>query len=123
LLEDGFDALLDVLLNSNLSISLPVGPDFDVLPSALEHLSERYQQEIVHISDHDSLTLPFPAGLSLTIAFPADVDANGSVTDPLSACVTTGVHGVPTTGSWPGPHTGPLSFTTVYVDVSCPDAH
>jgi hypothetical protein len=69
-------------LNSNLSISLPVGPDFDVLPSALEHLSERYQQEIVHISDHDSLTLPFPAGLSLTIAFPADVDANGSVTDP-----------------------------------------
>ena len=51
------------------------------------------------------------------------VQVNGSVTDPLSACVTTGVHGVPTTGSSPGPHTGPLSFTTVYVDVSCPDAH
>ena len=44
-----------------------------------------------------------------------NLQINGSVTDPLSACATTGVHGVlPTTGS---------SFTTVYVDVSCPDDH
>ena len=43
-----------------------------------------------------------------------NVQINGSVTDPLSTCVTTGVHGVPTAGS---------SFTTVDVDVSCPDDH
>ena len=48
-----------------------------------------------------------------------NVQINGSVTDPLSACATTGVHGVPAAG----PHTGPLSFTTVYVDVACPDEH
>ena len=47
------------------------------------------------------------------------VQINGSVTDALTNCTTTGVHGVPAAG----PHTGPLSFTTVYVDVACPDAH
>jgi hypothetical protein len=52
-----------------------------------------------------------------------NLQINGSVTDPLSACVTTGVHGVPNTGSSSGPQSGPLSFTTVYVDVSCPDDH
>ena len=48
---------------------------------------------------------------------------NGSVTDPLSACVTTGVHGVPATGIPSGPRLAPNPFTTVYVDVSCPDDH
>ena len=43
------------------------------------------------------------------------VQINGSVTDALSACGTTAVHGVPATGAH--------SFTTVYVDVSCPDDH
>ena len=52
-----------------------------------------------------------------------NVQINGSVTDPLSACVTTGVYGVPTAGNSSGPRSGPLSFTTVYVDVSCPDDH
>lgn len=37
----------------------------------------------------------------------------GGVTDALPVCGTTGVHGVPVAGS--------RSFTTVYVDVSCPD--
>jgi hypothetical protein len=48
------------------------------------------------------------------------VQINGSVTDPLSQCTTTGVHGVPDTA---GSSVGPESFTTVYVDVSCPDDH
>jgi hypothetical protein len=43
------------------------------------------------------------------------VQINGSVTDVLTACGTTGVHGVPGAGA--------RSFTTVYVDVSCPDDH
>jgi purine-cytosine permease-like protein len=43
------------------------------------------------------------------------VQINGSVTDALTACSTTGVHGVPATCS--------RSFTTVYVDVFCPDVH
>lgn len=43
------------------------------------------------------------------------VQINGSVTDALTACATTGVHGVPAAGSH--------SFTTVYVDVTCPDDH
>jgi hypothetical protein len=47
------------------------------------------------------------------------VQINGSATDALTACATTGIHGVPAAG----PHTGPLSFTTVYVDVACPDDH
>lgn len=51
------------------------------------------------------------------------VQINGSVTDPLSDCVTTGVHGVPTTGNSSGPHSGSVPFTTAYVDVSCPDDH
>jgi hypothetical protein len=52
-----------------------------------------------------------------------NVNINGTVTDPLSACITTAVHGVPTAGSSSGPRSAPLSFTTVYVDVSCPDDH
>jgi hypothetical protein len=43
------------------------------------------------------------------------VQINGSVTDALSACGTTGIHGVPAAGAH--------DFTTVYVDVSCPDDH
>ena len=44
-----------------------------------------------------------------------NVNINGSVTDLLSTCVTTGVHGVLSTAG--------SSFTTVEVDVSCPDDH
>jgi hypothetical protein len=46
------------------------------------------------------------------------VQINGSRTDPLSQCTTTGVHGVPDTA---GSSAAPESFTTIYVDVSCPD--
>ena len=52
-----------------------------------------------------------------------NVQMNGSLTDPFSTCVTTGVHGIPATAGSPGPNSGPLPFTTVYVDVLCPDAH
>lgn len=43
------------------------------------------------------------------------VQINGSVTDALTACETTGVHGVSGAGT--------RSFSTAYVDVSCPDDH
>jgi hypothetical protein len=46
-----------------------------------------------------------------------NVQINGSVTAPLSACLVTGVH-----GDSAGP-TGPTQFTTVYVDVSCPPSN
>ena len=48
-----------------------------------------------------------------------DVQINGSVSVPLSECSTTGVHGVPNSAD-SGPHSGPATFTNVYVDVSCP---
>jgi hypothetical protein len=48
------------------------------------------------------------------------VQINGSRTDPLSQCITTGVHGVPDTAR---SSASPESFTTIYVDVSCPDEH
>jgi hypothetical protein len=48
------------------------------------------------------------------------VQINGSRTDPLSQCTTTAVHGVPNTAGSP---VAPESFTTIYVDVSCPDDH
>jgi hypothetical protein len=40
------------------------------------------------------------------------VQINGSRPVPLSDCVTTGVHRVPT---------GPVPLASVYVNVSCPD--
>jgi len=43
---------------------------------------------------------------------------NGSVPVPLSQCTTTDVHGIPNTVDSAG---RPGSFTTVYVDVSCPE--
>jgi hypothetical protein len=46
-----------------------------------------------------------------------NVQINGSVTSPLSECLVTGVHGVPTT------RTDPTQFVTVYVDVSCPPSN
>jgi hypothetical protein len=52
-----------------------------------------------------------------------NVQISGSLTDPLSTCVTTGMHGIPATAGSPGPNSGPLPFTTVYVEVLCPDAH
>lgn len=39
---------------------------------------------------------------------------NGSVTDPLSECLVTGVHNPDASGR-------AIGFTTVYVDVTCPD--
>jgi hypothetical protein len=53
----------------------------------------------------------------------SNVQINGSLTDPFRACVTTGVHGDRTTAGSSGPNSGPLPFTTVYVDVLCPGAH
>ena len=41
-----------------------------------------------------------------------NVQLNGTVSGPLSQCITTGVHGVT--------NSDPTVFTTVYVDVSCP---
>ena len=48
------------------------------------------------------------------------VQINGSVSVPLSECTTTGVHGVPIKPDSSGPHSGPVPFTTVEIDVSCP---
>ena len=53
----------------------------------------------------------------------ATKELHGSLTDPLSTCVTTGVHGTPTTAGLPGPSFGSRPFTTIYLDVLCPDAH
>jgi hypothetical protein len=41
-----------------------------------------------------------------------DVQLNGTVSGPLSQCITTGVHGVA--------DSNPTAFTTAYVDISCP---
>lgn len=46
------------------------------------------------------------------------VQINGSTPVPLSQCTTTGVHGVP---NMLDSQDRPESFTTVYVDVSCPE--
>jgi hypothetical protein len=39
---------------------------------------------------------------------------NGMVSGPLSACIATGVHGLA--------NSDPTTFTTAYVDVSCPSS-
>jgi hypothetical protein len=44
-----------------------------------------------------------------------NVQLNGSVSGPLSQCKVTGVHGQPAS------RIGPTQFTTVYVDVNCPN--
>jgi hypothetical protein len=41
-----------------------------------------------------------------------NVQLNGTVSGPLSQCITTGVHGVTSSN--------PTVFTTAYVDISCP---
>jgi hypothetical protein len=43
-----------------------------------------------------------------------DVQLNGTVSGPLSQCITTGVHGVA--------DSNPTAFTTAYVDISCPSS-
>ncbi len=43
-----------------------------------------------------------------------NVQLNGTVSGPLSQCITTGVHGVA--------NSNPTVFTTAYVDVSCPSS-
>ena len=43
-----------------------------------------------------------------------NVQLNGTVSGPLSQCITTGVHGVA--------DSNPTVFTTAYVDVSCPSS-
>jgi hypothetical protein len=43
-----------------------------------------------------------------------NVMLNGSVTEPLSECNVTGVHNPDASGR-------AIGFTTVYVDVTCPD--
>jgi hypothetical protein len=44
-----------------------------------------------------------------------NVQLNGSATAPLSQCIVTGVHGEPVG------RIDPTQFTTVYVDVNCPN--
>ncbi len=44
-----------------------------------------------------------------------NVAINGEVVGPLSQCTVTGVHGMS--------GTAPTSFTTAYVDVSCPSGN
>jgi hypothetical protein len=46
-----------------------------------------------------------------------NVQINGSVTAPLTQCLVTGVHGLPTSSAVP------TGFTTVYVDVDCPPSN
>jgi hypothetical protein len=43
-----------------------------------------------------------------------NVQLNGTVSGPLSQCITTGVHGVA--------DGDPTVFTTAYVDISCPSS-
>jgi hypothetical protein len=43
-----------------------------------------------------------------------NVQLNGTVSGPLSQCITTGVHGVA--------DSNPTVFTTAYVNVSCPSS-
>jgi hypothetical protein len=47
------------------------------------------------------------------------VQINGSVTEPLSQCKVTGVHGLTATDST-GRRVNPTQFDTAYVDVDCP---
>ena len=49
-----------------------------------------------------------------------NVQINGGVSMPLSECTTTGVHGLPNATGSSGPRSGPVTFTNVEVDVSCP---
>ena len=43
-----------------------------------------------------------------------NVQLNGTVSGPLSQCITTGVHGTA--------NTNPTVFTNAYVDISCPSS-
>jgi hypothetical protein len=43
-----------------------------------------------------------------------NVQMNGTVSGPLSQCITTGVHGVA--------NSNPTAFTNAYVDISCPSS-
>jgi hypothetical protein len=79
------DAVIDVDLQFDLDISLPVGPSIDVLPDSIDNLSVANTLEIIHISDQDSLSIPLPAGFSVTAAFPADIDASGVTPAPANA--------------------------------------
>ena len=47
------------------------------------------------------------------------VEINGTASVPLARCISTGVHGLPTTA--PGRPADAANVTTVYVDISCPD--
>lgn len=50
-----------------------------------------------------------------------NVQLNGTASVPLSRCTTTGVEGLPNSVDSSSPETNPFTFTTVYVDISCPD--
>jgi hypothetical protein len=50
------------------------------------------------------------------------VQLNGTATDPLSQCTVTDVHGLADSNvNSAGARIDPTKFTTVYVDISCPD--
>jgi hypothetical protein len=83
------NALLDVLLDSQFTVGVPIIGGLDVLPDPLEHLSQRVEERIIHLSTDDPSTdfhFPGPAGFSLDMSFPHRIDVDGSVqgSDPLS---------------------------------------
>ena len=50
-----------------------------------------------------------------------DVQINGTASVPLSRCTVTDVHGVPNAADSAAQQGNATAFTTVYVDISCPD--
>ncbi len=53
-----------------------------------------------------------------------NVQINGTPTDPLSQCSVTGVDGLSGSNTdAAGRLVNPNQFTTVYVDIACPDDH
>ncbi len=85
------NALADVDLTFSLLIDLPVGPDFQLVPSNFNHAQAFESLQIVNISDQSSLSFDLPAGFSVTAAFPANIDATGSAGTPAN--IATGSDG------------------------------
>lgn len=53
-----------------------------------------------------------------------NVRINGTADGPMSECTVTGVHGMSNSNVDAAGHLiDPTQFTTVYVDISCPDDH
>ena len=78
------NALADVDLTFDILIDLPVGPDFHIIPQDFSHVQAFETLQIINISDQSSISFDLPAGLSVTAAFPADIDAIGSSAVPTN---------------------------------------